>query len=93
MNGDLEICTGPGCVIAILAKIWTFLPRAAFQISSLTVFLAIDTNRTTDLALIGAKVYPSPTDPPIANGSILIRDGHILAVGPSQTIKIPHGES
>jgi len=53
------------------------------------VFLANGTSRSTDLALTGAKVYPSPTDPPVENGSILIRDGHILAVGPSQTIKIP----
>jgi imidazolonepropionase-like amidohydrolase len=53
------------------------------------VLLASGTSRATDLALIGAKVYPSPTDPPFENGSILIRDGHILAVGPSQTIKIP----
>jgi imidazolonepropionase-like amidohydrolase len=53
------------------------------------VFLASGASRATDLALTGAKVYPSPTDPPIENGSILIRDGHILAVGPSQTIKIP----
>lgn len=53
------------------------------------VLLASATSRATDLVLIGAKLYPSPTDPPIENGSILIRDGHILAVGPSQTIKIP----
>jgi imidazolonepropionase-like amidohydrolase len=32
---------------------------------------------------------PSPTERPIENGSILIHDGSILAVGPSATIKIP----
>jgi imidazolonepropionase-like amidohydrolase len=46
-------------------------------------------NHASDLALTRAKVYPSPTDRPIENGSILVRDGHILAVGPSSTIKIP----
>lgn len=43
----------------------------------------------SDLALVGAKIYPSPTEPPIENGSILIREGRIVAVGPASTIKIP----
>ena len=42
-----------------------------------------------DLALIRAKVYLSPAEPPIENGSILVHYGHILAVGPRATIKIP----
>lgn len=45
--------------------------------------------RAADLALTGAKIYTSPTDPPIVNGSIVIHDGLILAVGPSSTLKIP----
>ena len=45
--------------------------------------------RAADLALTGAKIYTSPTDPPIENGSIVIHDGLILAVGPSSTLKIP----
>lgn len=45
----------------------------------------------SDLALRGAKIYPSPTEPPIENGSIVIHDGHILAMGPTSSIKIqPH---
>src|SRR5207247_6278152 len=43
----------------------------------------------SDLALIHAKIYPSPTRPPIENGTVLVRAGHILAVGPTATIKIP----
>jgi len=42
-----------------------------------------------NLALVGAKIYPSPADPAIENGSILVHDGHIAAVGPSTTIKVP----
>ena len=53
------------------------------------MLVASNMARTSDLALTGAKVYPSPKDPPIENGSIVIRDGHILSVGPSSTIKIP----
>ena len=45
----------------------------------------------SDLALIGAKIYPSPTEPPVEHGTILIRDGVILAVGPSRSVKIPKG--
>jgi imidazolonepropionase-like amidohydrolase len=43
----------------------------------------------SDLALIHAKIYPSPTAPPIENGAILVHAGRILAVGPNATIKIP----
>lgn len=65
--------------------------RIRFAISFLLsfVFFTSGPSRASDLALIDAKIYPSPTDPPIENGSILIRDGHILAVGPRPMIKIP----
>src|SRR5262249_23490967 len=42
-----------------------------------------------DLALVGTKIYPSPTEPAIENGSILVHGGRIAAVGPSTTIKVP----
>jgi imidazolonepropionase-like amidohydrolase len=61
--------------------------RFALLLSLLVVASA--PSRATDLALTGAKVYTSPTNPPIENGSILIRDDHILAVGPSSRVKIP----
>lgn len=54
------------------------------------MFIASGVARTADVALIGAKIYTSPTDPPIENGSTVVRDGLILSVGPSSTIKIPH---
>jgi hypothetical protein len=43
----------------------------------------------SDLALVHAKIYPAPTEPPIENGAILVRAGRILAVGPSPTITVP----
>ncbi len=55
------------------------------------VFLASGRSQASDLALVGAKIYLSPTDPPIENGSILVHGGHILAVGPSAQIKVPRG--
>ena len=42
-----------------------------------------------DTALTGAKIYTSPTDPPIENGSIVIHDGLIVAVGPTSKVTIP----
>jgi imidazolonepropionase-like amidohydrolase len=45
--------------------------------------------RASDLALVGAKIYPSPAEPPIENGSILVHDGRIVAVGPNTMFKIP----
>jgi len=45
----------------------------------------------SDLAFIGAKIYPSPTEPPIEKGSILIREARIVAVGSASMIKIPKG--
>jgi imidazolonepropionase-like amidohydrolase len=49
-----------------------------------------DMARAGTLALTGAKIYTSPTDPPIVNGSIVVRDNLIVAIGPSSTIEIPH---
>jgi cytosine/adenosine deaminase-related metal-dependent hydrolase len=43
----------------------------------------------SDLALIHAKIYPSPTDNPIEDGTILIHDGRIRAIGPADKIKLP----
>ncbi len=45
-----------------------------------------------DFACVGAKIYPSPTDPPIENATLLVHDGKILAVAPSYRLKnkFPH---
>lgn len=48
-------------------------------------------SQASDLALVGAKIYLSPTEPPIENGSIVVRNGRIMAVGPRASIKIPRG--
>ena len=43
----------------------------------------------SDLALVHAKIYPSPVDPPIEDGTILVHNGQIRAIGPSAKIKVP----
>lgn len=45
------------------------------------------------LALVGATIYPSPTEKPISNGDVLVRDGKIVAVGNHGKVKIPSGAS
>jgi len=46
-------------------------------------------SRASDLALVRAKIYPSPTEQAIENGSILVHDGQIVAVGTSSAVKVP----
>jgi imidazolonepropionase-like amidohydrolase len=48
-----------------------------------------DLSHASDLALVGAKIYSSPTEAPIENGTILVHDNRIVAVGPSATLKVP----
>jgi imidazolonepropionase-like amidohydrolase len=62
------------------------LPRSA---SALALFAVSTSLLASNLAFVGGKVYPSPTDPPIENATILIRDGRIVAVGPSSSIQLP----
>ena len=64
--------------------------RIVFALLLTVVSIASGAARTVDLALTGAKIYTSPTDPPIENGSIVIRDGLIVSVGPTSAVKIPH---
>lgn len=46
-------------------------------------------NLAPDLALVGARIYPSPTEPAIQDATILVHDGRIVALGPSAAIKVP----
>lgn len=46
-------------------------------------------SRAQDLALVGAKIYPSPAGPAIEGGTVLVQGRRIAAVGPSTTIQIP----
>jgi len=43
------------------------------------------------LALVGAKIYLSPSEPPIESGTILVHSGQIVSVGPVAKIKVPRG--
>jgi imidazolonepropionase-like amidohydrolase len=47
--------------------------------------------RAADLAVVGAKIYPSPTAAPIEAGTVLVHDGRIAAVGPKAEVQVPPG--
>ena len=49
------------------------------------------TKPPSDLVLVGAKVYTSPTAAPIENAVIVIRDGKIAEIGPDGRVKAPKG--
>lgn len=42
-----------------------------------------------DLAIVGARIQRDPASEPIAKGTIVIRDGRIVAVGPANRVKVP----
>jgi imidazolonepropionase-like amidohydrolase len=60
-----------------------------YRFLMLWVLVAFSPSRASDLALVGAKIYPSPTEQAIENGSILLHDDRIIAVGPSAAAKSP----
>lgn len=45
----------------------------------------------TDLAIVGAKIYPAPDASPIEDGVVLIRAGRISRVGSRSAITVPAG--
>ena len=57
----------------------------------LLTFLATLQSHASDLALVGEKIYLSPSEPPIESGTILVHSGHIRSVGPIAEIKVPRG--
>ena len=43
------------------------------------------------VALVGGTIYPSPTEPPIPDGVVVIENGRISAVGQRNTVPVPDG--
>ncbi len=71
---------------------------SALAIGFITLILVLSIARTHStaasadaevIAFVGAKIYTSPTDPPISNGTVVIRGEKIEAVGKTGTLTIP----
>jgi imidazolonepropionase-like amidohydrolase len=81
-------------VIAKFAMVvhWTLLSIGLWTtLVKCNVFLAQTLAESSSLAIVGAKIYRSPTEKPILNGGVLITNGKIAAVGGRRQIKIPRG--
>jgi imidazolonepropionase-like amidohydrolase len=53
----------------------------------------INASGLADLALVGAKIYPSPNAPPIENGVVLIHNGKIAAIGKRGEVEVPGSDA
>jgi len=63
--------------------------RTLLGLLLLSTFCLDASSFASDLALIHAKIYASPDEPPIEDGTILVHSGYIRAVGPSEKMKRP----
>ncbi len=65
----------------------------AILLSGLSRAVAGQTRSAPDgqLLLTGGTIYASPTENPITNGVVLIRDGKIVAVGRRGSVQVPDG--
>jgi imidazolonepropionase-like amidohydrolase len=92
-----------GTISAPASYVWEMRLRLALTLLLILVLFATPQGHATDrksgkesgpgsgVALVGAKIYLSPSAPPIESGTILVRDGRIASVGPTAKIKIPRG--
>ena len=75
----------------------TFLDAILADAARTEIAIAAQTSITLpivaqrDFALVGAKIIDGTTNPPIEDGTVVIRDGKIAAVGPRGSTAIPRG--
>jgi imidazolonepropionase-like amidohydrolase len=71
-------------------KLWAFLLSFVYLSSPLSfAYGQTLKGKNNRVALVGAKIYPSPTARPIIDGTVLIKNGRIDAVGARPRIKVP----
>ncbi|MBA3355151.1 MAG: amidohydrolase family protein [Pyrinomonadaceae bacterium] len=82
-------CASPGlrnCVILVLGFA-ILLSNLSHPINGQTR----DSKPDGQLVLTGATIYASPTENPITNGVVVIRDGKIAAIGHRGSVRVPNG--
>ncbi len=57
-------------------------------LAALVLLFVAPAAAAADLAIVHAKVYPSPEAKPIADGTVVMRDGKIIAVGQSGKVRV-----
>jgi imidazolonepropionase-like amidohydrolase len=73
---------------AALGKIITFC-LAAVGCRGPTAGGSPPTEGRDALVIQGARIYPSPSEPPIPNGTVVASDGLITSVGPRDRVRVP----
>ena len=63
--------------------------RLVFPLFLLLASFATLQSHASDLALVGAKIYLSPSEAPIESGTVLIHGGVVVSVGRIEQIKVP----
>jgi imidazolonepropionase-like amidohydrolase len=63
--------------------------RGAVWFTAVLSFVTIGCANAADWALTHARIYPAPDAAPIADGTILIRDGRIAAVAATGAARVP----
>jgi imidazolonepropionase-like amidohydrolase len=67
------------------------LSSCALAVTALSFEQPSHTSQGRHLAIIRARIYPSPEEKPIPNGVVLIRDGIIVALGDYGRVEVPAG--
>ena len=71
------------------------IPARCVKLIILVIFAAVtscwcaDRGSSAELALVGGRIYASPTAQAIDDGVVLVRDGKIVAIGKRNKINIP----
>lgn len=71
--------------------IFAFLMVFFVMASSLALAQNKSGRRQATLAIVGATIYTQPNREPIANGTVVIGDGRIVAVGTNRQVRVPPG--
>jgi imidazolonepropionase-like amidohydrolase len=73
----------------IMARMFILLCSVGYASSASGASALPSPDNRRSVALIGAKIYPSPTATPIEDGVVLIQDGRIAGVGERAAITMP----
>ncbi len=65
------------------------MQKALLTLALVSAAATSEPGRAAEMALTGATIYPSPSDAPLENASLLVRDGKIVDLGPASTVRVP----
>lgn len=60
---------------------------AAFALIAAACATPTPEEAVSELAIVGARVYPAPGVSPLANATVIVRDGVIAEVGPASAVR------